>query len=76
MTGGHLAAAGCSHNHRQSWLNIGCWNVRSLVEAEGSVATASVRGEVQVDRKINFLFDELHPFNMSITGISEPRWCV
>jgi len=44
----------------------------SLVEAEGSVATASVRGGVQVDHKINsVLVDELHCFDMSI---SESKW--
>jgi len=46
----------------------------SLVEAEGSVVTASVRGEVQVDRKINVLVNELHRFDMSITGITESKW--
>ena len=44
-----------------------------LVEAEGSVATASVRREVQVDRKINILVKELCCFNMSITGVSETK---
>jgi len=73
MTGGHLGAAGCFHNHHQSWLNIGCQNMRSLVEAEGSVATASVRGGVQVDRKINFLVVELHRFDIRITGISKSK---
>ena len=48
--------------------------MRSHVDAEGSVATASVRREVQVDRKINFLVKELHRFNMSITGVSETKW--
>jgi len=46
----------------------------SLVKAEGSVVTASVREEVQVDRKINILVDELCRFDMSITGISESKW--
>jgi len=49
MTSDHLGAAGCFHNHHQSWFNIDCWNVCSLVEAEESVATASVRRGVQVD---------------------------
>ena len=62
------------HNHHQSWLNIGCWNMGSLVEAEGSVATVSVRGGVQVDRKMNFVVDELCHFDMSITGIIESKW--
>ena len=40
---------GCFNNHRRSRLNVGCWNVRSLVEAEGSVTTASTRRGVSVD---------------------------
>ena len=74
MAGSHLGAASYFHNHHHSWLNNGCWNVCSLVEAEGSVATASVRGEVQGDHKIKFMVDELCRFDMSITGISEPKW--
>jgi len=65
MTGGHLGAADCFHNHHQSWLTIGCWNMCSVVEAEGSVATASV-SEGQVDHKINFLVNELCRFDISI----------
>ena len=49
MTGGQLEAAGCSHNHYHSWLNIGSWNLCSLVESEGSVVTVSTRRGVQVD---------------------------
>ena len=71
---GHLGSADCSNNQRCSWFNVGCWNMRSLVEAEGSVATASVRREVQVDRKINFLVKELRHFNMSIAEVSETKW--
>jgi len=32
----------------------GCWNMHSFVEAEGSAATVSVSGGVQVDCEINF----------------------
>ena len=60
---------GCFNNHRRSCLNVGCWNVHYLVEAEGPVTTASTRRGVSVDRKINFLVEELHCFEMSITGV-------
>ena len=73
MVGGHLVTAGCFNNHCHSWLNVGCWNMRSLVEAEGSVATASTWRCVQVDHKINFLVRELRCFDMHITGISETK---
>ena len=69
-----VGSAGCYNNHRQSHLNVGCWNVRSLVEAEGPVTTASTRRGVSVDRKINFLVGELRRFEMSITGVSETKW--
>ena len=74
IIGGHLRAAGCSHNHRHSWLSIGSWNLDSLVESEGSVATVSTRRGVQVDRKVNLLVEELCHFEISITGISETKW--
>ena len=49
--------------HRlKSFLRVGCWNVCSLVEADGGVKTATVRTgkqPVAVDRKIKFLVDEL-----------------
>ena len=48
--------------------------MRSLVEAEGPVITASTRRGVSVDRKINFLVEVLHRFEMSITGVSETKW--
>ena len=74
MTGGCLRAAGCSHNHRHSWLSTGSWNLHSLVESEGSVFTASTRRGVQVDRKVNLLVEELRRFQIGITGISETKW--
>ena len=48
--------------------------MRSLVEVEGPVTTASTRRGVSVDRKINFLVEELRHFEMSITGVSETKW--
>ena len=74
MSGGCFRSAGCSHNHCHSWLGIGRWNLHSLVESEGSVATASTRRGVQVDRKVNLLVDELRRFEISIAGISETKW--
>jgi len=69
MTGSsRLRATGCSHNHCRSWANIGSWNLHSLVESEGSVATASTRRGVQVDRKVNLLVGELD------ISIAETKW--
>jgi len=77
MTGSsRLRAAGCSHNRCRSWVNIGSWNLHSLVESEGLVATASTRRGVQVDHKVNLnlLVGELRHFDISIAGISETKW--
>ena len=74
MTGSRLRAAGCSHNRRHSWLSVGSWNLRSLVESESSVATVSTRRGVHVDRKVNLLVEELCRFEISITDISETKW--
>ena len=74
MGSSHLRAAGCSHNCCHSWVNIGSWNLHSLVESEGSVATASTKRGIQVDRKVNLLVGELRRLDISIVGISEIKW--
>ena len=74
MTNSCLRAVDCSNNLCRSWLNIGSWNLHLLVESVGSVATASTRKDVQVDRMVNLLVGELHCFDMSTTGISKTKW--
>ena len=42
-------------------LHFGCWNMRTLVESEGTIATAAARkGDrgVVVDRKASFMVQE------------------
>ena len=51
--------------------------MRTLVEAEGSIATSVVRPGsrgVAVDRKATLMVQELKRFRMNITGISETKW--
>ena len=58
------------------FLRVGCWNVRSLVEMDGGIKTATVRPKghpVHVDRKIKFPVQELDRFHMSIVCISETK---
>ena len=60
-----------------NFLHVGCWNVRSLVEMDGGIKTATVRPKghpVRIDKKINFLVQELRRFHMSIACISETKW--
>ena len=52
-------------HHLKSFLRVGCWNVHSLVEADGGFKTATVRTgkhPVAVDRKIKFLVNEVKTF--------------
>ena len=58
-------------------LHVGCWNVRSLVEMDGGVRTATVRPKgcpVSVDKKINFLVRELKRFRMGVVCVSKIKW--
>ena len=59
---------------RQRQFSVGCWNMQTLVEAEGpietSVARPSRRG-VAVDRKVSLMVGELKKYEVSVTGISE-----
>ena len=43
-------------------ISFGCWNMRTLVEAEGSIATAVARKSgrgVTVDKKSAFMMESL-----------------
>ena len=60
-------------------MNVACWNVRSLVENEGTVETARVRKDERavkgsVDRKVVLLVWELRRYNIYAAGISETKW--
>ena len=61
---------------RPQRLNVGCWNMRTLVESDGSIATGVSRQGgrgVAVDRKASLLVQELRKFKMSVVGISETK---
>ena len=58
-------------------LHFGCWNMRTLVESDGTIATAVARKGgrgVAVDRKASFMVQEFRNFGMNIVGISETKW--
>ena len=58
-------------------LTVACWNMRSLVQNEGSIETATSRPGargVAVDRKAGLMVQELKKYQISITGISEIKW--
>ena len=50
------------------------WNVRSLVESEGPVATASVTGRVAEDKKIFRVVEILSRLNVGAAAIQETWW--
>ena len=60
-------------------LNFGCWNMRTLVELDGSIETAVTRKSsrgVAVDMKASLMVMELKKYRMNVVGISETKWCV
>ena len=64
-------------SRRRHRLNIGCWNMRTLVEAEGSIATSVARPGargVPVDKKASFMIREFRKYRINIAGISETKW--
>ncbi len=68
-----------SHNgsRKSRRISFGCWNMRTLVEEEGPIATALARRtsrSVTIDKKASFMVDVFRKFSMSIIGISETKW--
>ena len=58
-------------------LHFGCWNMRTLVESDGMIATAVARkggSGVAVDRKASFMVQEFRKFGINVVGISETKW--
>ena len=55
-------------------LRVGTWNVRSLVESLGSVETASRRGIVVEDKKIDRVDQILCRYDIDIAGLQETHW--
>ena len=75
-SGKHQSQNRHGHSRHGQRLHIGCWNMRTLVEAEGSIATSVVRPSsrgVTVDRKATLMVQELKRFRMNVTGISETK---
>lgn len=60
---------------RNDWY-LGTWNVRSLVDNEGSVETARISAEVAEpeDRRIDLVIRELDRYNIKVAALQETRW--
>ena len=58
-------------------LNSGCWNMRTLVESDGSIETAVTRKShrgAAVDRKASLMVMKLKKYRMNVVEISETKW--
>ena len=55
---------------------IGSWNVRSMVDTEGSVAIASKRQDTQrgEDRKVDLIVREMKRYKVKVVGLQETKW--
>ena len=55
---------------------VATWNVRSLLESEGSVETARQTSEVLIaeDRKIDLVIRELGRYGVTIAALQETKW--
>ena len=74
VVGGQL---GCKGVVQMNKLNVGYWNMRTLVEGAGAINTAltsSTRREFCVDKKSELMVAELKRFEMNVTEISETNW--
>ena len=65
------------HPGSSNYLHVGCWNVRTLVEADGDICTGMSRPggrRLVVDRKVEFLVRELKRCKVNMVRISETKW--
>ena len=52
-------------------VSVATWNVRSLVESEGPLSTASASGHVVEDRNIVRVVECLHRYDVNVAGLQE-----
>ena len=80
MAPGHSklgATSGSLDKKKRCQMIVGCWNMRTLVEAEGPIETSVVRPGgrgVTVDRKATLMVREFKKYGVQLAGISETKW--
>ena len=59
----------------QTWL-VGTWNVRSVLDAVGSLAIASRKqnGQRGEDRQVDMVVRELKRYNVKVADLQETKW--
>ena len=50
-------------------MSVATWNVRSLVESEGPLSTASASGHVVEDRNIVHVVECLRRYDVDVAGL-------
>lgn len=66
----------CAHRRaKQAWY-FGTWNVRSLVDNEGTVETARLSPEMSEpeDRRIDIVIRELNRYSINVAALQETKW--
>ena len=60
---------------RKAWY-FGTWNVRSLVDSEGTVETAKLSSEKNEseDRRIDLVIRELNRYDIKVAALQETKW--
>ena len=77
-----VATTTTKHAHRRAKLRsskacyFGKWNVRSLIDNEGTVETARMSSEVSEseDRRIDLVIRELNQYNIKVATLQETKW--
>ena len=71
----HLALRALRCNRRNVW-QVGSWNVRSIVDTEGSIAIASRRQDSHrgEERNVDLIVREMRRYDMKVVGLQETKW--
>ena len=64
-----------AHRASQKWY-VASWNVRTLLDVEGSIETARGFGDVSVvdERKVVQVLSELDRYGVVVVGLQETKW--
>ena len=62
--------------HKSLVWNLASWNVRTLLDVEGSLETARSRAEIGIaeDRRIDQVVGELGRYGVVVAGLQETKW--
>ena len=67
----------CAHRAKENFCwRLASWNVRSMLDTEGSVATAKQGRDTLYaeDRKVDLVIRELGRYNINVAALQETKW--